>query len=191
MELAFGNNPSHSLRLFFSSYLARYNVNANQGIKNELLSCMVKCLTTDKQSFSVWCQLYTKHLVASGYLLEHICNEWSELAPLFDKKLLHETLRSFSVTNEEMETQSNRDGLAHCQAATKDLVGRLTRASFPWGLLIFLLVSVVASIVVYDVLSSPNWRMSRTMSFLEHYGIFALLEQAWGRIHTFLTLAAG
>ncbi|KAK3783194.1 hypothetical protein RRG08_046987 [Elysia crispata] len=191
-ELAYGDNPSQTLRTFFASYLARYNVNANPGIKNELLTCLVKCLTTDKQSFSVWCQLYTKHLVASGYLLEHICNEWNELAPSFNKKLLHETLRSFSVTNEEMETQgrTNREGLAHCQAATKDLVGRLTRASFPWGLLIFLLVSVVASIVMYDILSSPNLRKSKSMSFLEHYGILALLEQAWGRISTFLHLAA-
>ncbi|GFR79105.1 transmembrane protein 214 [Elysia marginata] len=191
-ELAYGDNPAQTLRTFFASYLARYNVNANPAIKNELLSCLVKCLTTDKQSFSVWCQLYMKHLVASGYLLEHICNEWSDLASLFDKKLLHETLRSFSVTNEEMETQGRgqREGLAHCQAATKDLVGRLTRASFPWGLLVFFLVSVVASIVMYDILSSPNLRKSKSMSFLEHYGVLAVLEQAWGRISTFFNLAA-
>lgn len=190
-EFAYGHNPSQTLRTFFASYLARYSVNANPAIKKELLTCLVKCLTTDKQSFSVWCQLYTKHLVASGCLLEHICNEWSDLASLFDKKLLHETLRSFSVTNEEMETQGrgHREGLAHCQAATKDLVGRLTRASFPWGLLIFFLISVVASIVMYDILSSPNLRKSKSMSFLEHYGILALLEQAWGRMSTFLALS--
>ncbi|XP_035825960.1 transmembrane protein 214-B [Aplysia californica] len=190
-ELAYGDTPSHNLRTFFPSYLARLNTATNQAVKNELLMCLVKCLTTDQQSYSVWCQLYTKHLTASGLLLEYINNNWSKLSSQFDKKLLRETVRSFSVTNEEMETQGcgSRDGLSLCQAATKELVVKMTRTSFPWGLLVFFLVSVVASIVVYDIMSSPNLRSSRTMRFLEHYGVLALAEQAWGRIHTFITLA--
>lgn len=191
-ELAFGEAPSQSLRLFFPSYLARFNPALNPALKTELLDSMVTCLTTDKQSFSVWCQLYTKHLTASGHVLEHINHEWSKLAPLFDKKLLRETVRSFSVTNDELETQgrSNKDGLGLCQAATKELTGKMTKSSFPWGLFIFFLVSVVASIVVFDIWSSPNLQSSKTMRFLEHYGILAVLQQAWGRVHTFITLAA-
>uniref|UniRef100_A0A0B7A1B2 Transmembrane protein 214 n=2 Tax=Arion vulgaris TaxID=1028688 RepID=A0A0B7A1B2_9EUPU len=191
-ELAHGETPSQNLRTFFPSYLARINASSNQAVKNEVLDCLVKCLTVDKQSFSVWCQLYVKHLSASGHLLEHINHEWSKLASQFDKKLLQETLRTFSVTNDEMESldRGNREGLALCQAATKELTTKLTRGSFPWGYLLFLLVLVLASVVVYDINSSSNLRSSRAVRFLEHYGILALLEQAWRSISTFLTMAS-
>ncbi|BFY99416.1 hypothetical protein BsWGS_02457 [Bradybaena similaris] len=191
-ELAYGNSPAQNLRTFFPSYLARINASSNQAVKNEVLECLVKCLTVDKQSFSVWFQLYVKHLAASGALLEHINHEWPKLASKFDKKLLQETLRSFSVTNDELETQErgNRDGLALCQAATKELTTKLTRGSFPWGHLLFVLVFVLASVVVYDITLSANLRSSRAVRFLEHYGILAFLEQVWKYVFTFLTVVS-
>ncbi|KAH9499850.1 hypothetical protein Btru_076767 [Bulinus truncatus] len=156
-ELSYGDTPSQNLRTFFPSYLARFNPSLNETFKVELLESMIKCLTTDKQSFSIWCQLYLKHLTASGYLLEYITNEWPRSGPLFDKKLLRETLRAFSVTNEEIESQGRGDkGLTLCQAATKELAAKINRGSFPWGFFIFLLVSLVGSIVAYDIWSSPN-----------------------------------
>uniref|UniRef100_A0A2C9KWJ8 Transmembrane protein 214 n=2 Tax=Biomphalaria glabrata TaxID=6526 RepID=A0A2C9KWJ8_BIOGL len=188
-ELAFGETPAQTLRTFFPSYLARFNPSLNPALKLELLECMVKCLTTDKQSFSVWCQLYLKHLTASGFLLEYINHEWSRLSSLFDKKLLRETQRAFSVTNDEIEAQGKGDkGFPLCQAATKELAMKINHSSFPWFFLIFLLISLVGSIVAYDIWSSPSIYASRTMRFLEHYGILMVLEQAWSRINTFVSI---
>jgi len=189
-ELAYGDSPSHNLRTFFPTYLSRLNSATNQSIKNELLSCLVECLVVDQQSFSVWCTLYTKNMQASGLLLEHISGNWSKLAPKINKKLMRETVRSFCVTNEEMEGRGSNLGFTLCQAATKELEAKMAGSSFPWGLLLFSLVSLVSAIVVYDIMSSPSLRKSRTMRFLEHYGVLTVLEQAWGRVHTFLGLAA-
>jgi len=192
-ELAYGDTPSHNLRTFFPTYLNRLNSTTNKAIKNELLECLSECLVVDPQSYSVWCNLYTSHFTASGLLLEHINYSWDKLSVKLNKKLLRETVRSFIVTNEELEGQGkgNKEGLALCAVACKEVETRMTQSSFPWGLLIFFLVTLVTSIVLYDVMTSASWRVSRTMRFLEHYKLLPLLEQAWGRCGTTVDMAVG
>jgi len=186
-DIAYGDTPAQNLRTFFPSYLARLNTATNKDLKLQLLKCLVGCLSVDQQSYSVWCQLYTKHLNASGLLLDYMNSHWGKLSASVNKKLLRETVRSFSVTNDEMGSpaKANRDCLALCRQATKELEAKMTHSGFPWGLLIFFVLSVFGSIVMYDIMSNPELRASRTMRFLEHYGILAVMDQAWTRIHTY------
>ena len=72
-----GGNASSSsvspanLHLFFPSYLSR--VDTTGPLKGEFLASLVECLVQDpKGSFSVWRELYIKHLPQSGTLLKHL-----------------------------------------------------------------------------------------------------------------------
>ena len=38
----------------------------------QLLTCLVVCLNSDQHCYSIWRQLYTKHLPQSAVLLDHI-----------------------------------------------------------------------------------------------------------------------
>jgi hypothetical protein len=38
----------------------------------QLLTCLMVCLNSDQHCYSVWRQLYTKHLPQSAVLLDHI-----------------------------------------------------------------------------------------------------------------------
>uniref|UniRef100_A0A4W3H415 Transmembrane protein 214 n=1 Tax=Callorhinchus milii TaxID=7868 RepID=A0A4W3H415_CALMI len=60
--LAFGAKPESTLHTYFPSFLSRATPNCPADMKKELLQCMVECLNKDSHSFSVWRQLYTKHL---------------------------------------------------------------------------------------------------------------------------------
>ena len=63
--------PVANLHLFFPSYLSR--VDTTGPLKGEFLASLVECLVQDpKGSFSVWRELYIKHLPQSGTLLKHL-----------------------------------------------------------------------------------------------------------------------
>ncbi|KAK7099808.1 transmembrane protein 214-B-like isoform X2 [Littorina saxatilis] len=188
-NIAYGSNPSTNLRNFFASYLRRAEPNCNAAMKQEVLLCLVLCLGTDKHSWSTWCQMYTKQLPQSGVLLQHLTENW-ELLSKSERQMLRQTLRSFAVTNEELIVQGNinQEGFDICNVTTKELLQKMSQSRFPWGMLVFFFTTVFASIVAYDIMSSPNIKASRTVRFLEDYGIVMLLEQAWGRITTFFYL---
>lgn len=100
-----GNNASvapANLHLFFPSYLSR--VDTSGPLKGEFLTSLVECLIQDpKGSFSVWRELYIKHLPQSGTLLKHLVdNQGSTLTEKIDKAQLKETIQSFQITNEEL-----------------------------------------------------------------------------------------
>ncbi|XP_076440905.1 transmembrane protein 214-B-like isoform X2 [Babylonia areolata] len=188
-NIAYGASPSTNLRNFFASYLRRAEPNCSAAMKQEVLLCLVLCLGTDKHSWSTWCQMYTKHLPQSGVLLQHLMENW-ELLSKSERHLLRETLRSFAVTNEELVAQRNTamEGFDICYTTTKELLQKMNQSHFPWGLLVFFFTTVFAAIVIYDIVSSPNIKASRTVRFLEDYGILTVLEQALGRITTFVYL---
>ncbi|KAL8584277.1 hypothetical protein ACOMHN_014696 [Nucella lapillus] len=188
-NIAYGANPSTSLRNFFASYLRRAEPNCTGAMRQEVLLCLVLCLGTDKHSWSTWCQMYTKHLPQSGVLLQHLMENW-ELLSKSERHMLRETLRSFAVTNEELVAQRNTamEGFDICNTTTKELLQKMNQSHFPWGLLVFFLTTLFSATVIYDVVSSPNIKASRSVRFLEDYGILAVLEQALGRITTFVYL---
>uniref|UniRef100_UPI00398E3296 transmembrane protein 214 isoform X2 n=1 Tax=Pristiophorus japonicus TaxID=55135 RepID=UPI00398E3296 len=77
--LAFGAKPESTLHTYFPSFLSRATPNCPPDMKKELLKCMVECLTTDLNSFSVWRQLYTKHLSQSSLLLNNLLETWDSI----------------------------------------------------------------------------------------------------------------
>ena len=68
-----GSGPAtpKNLHLFFPSYLSR--VDTTGPLKSEFLASLIECLVLDpKGSFSVWRELYIKHLPQSGTLLKYL-----------------------------------------------------------------------------------------------------------------------
>ncbi|KAG9467557.1 hypothetical protein GDO78_014694, partial [Eleutherodactylus coqui] len=63
--LAFGATPESTLHTYFPSFLSRATPNCPGVMKKELLHSLSECLRLDPLSFSVWRQLYTKHLSQS------------------------------------------------------------------------------------------------------------------------------
>ncbi|XP_041356935.1 transmembrane protein 214-B-like [Gigantopelta aegis] len=188
--IAYGENPTKTMRNFFPSYLSRLNQSCSKQLKQELFSCLINCLLTDKHTFATWCQMYTRHLAQSGMLLQHIIENWNKLGGKFDKKPLRETIRSFCVTNDEIFGVPGRatpEGFDQCSPACKELLQKMNRSPFPWFFFIFLGVTVLGSVIIYDMYTSKNVKASRTVMFLEKYGILAVLEQAWRKILTFIS----
>uniref|UniRef100_A0A8C8AIX5 Transmembrane protein 214 n=1 Tax=Otus sunia TaxID=257818 RepID=A0A8C8AIX5_9STRI len=113
--LAFGAKPETTLHTYFPSFLSRATPSCPPSMKKELLTSLSQCLSLDPLSFSVWRQLYTKHLSQSSLLLNHLLESWDGSG----KKALQETVRSFKVTNEELVARgSHRDqDVAACDAA--------------------------------------------------------------------------
>jgi len=111
-----GGNASSSsvspanLHLFFPSYLSR--VDTTGPLKGEFLASLVECLVQDpKGSFSVWRELYIKHLPQSGTLLKHLVdNQGSTMTEKIDKGQLKETIQSFQITNEELRASGAPGG---------------------------------------------------------------------------------
>ncbi|PVD22762.1 hypothetical protein C0Q70_16018 [Pomacea canaliculata] len=190
--IAYGANPSSNLHNFFASYLRRAEPSAPLIMKQEVLSCLMQCLVKDKQSRSTWCQMYTKHLRQSGVLLQHLLENWDHLSTA-NRQMLREMLRSFSVTNEELASQgrTSQEGFELCNVATQELLQKANQSRFLWGFLIFFSLSVLVAVVVYDVLTSPNIRASRTVKFVEDYGLLNAIEQAWNRITVFGNVVIG
>ncbi|KAH0622957.1 hypothetical protein JD844_025911, partial [Phrynosoma platyrhinos] len=63
--LAFGAKPETTLHTYFPSFLSRTLPSCPAVMRKELLNCLTECLSLDPLSFSVWKQLYVKHLSQS------------------------------------------------------------------------------------------------------------------------------
>ncbi|KAG2457936.1 T214B protein, partial [Polypterus senegalus] len=80
-----------------------------------LICSLTECLTFDPQCFSVWRQLYTKHLSQSRF------------------KILQETVQSFQVTNEEISLSTKSDHVKACAAVCTNLQLKMKRQRFNWS----------------------------------------------------------
>ncbi|KAK6188783.1 hypothetical protein SNE40_004891 [Patella caerulea] len=186
--LAYGSDPKSNLRNFFPYYLSRIDSFAPSAQQNEYLSSIITCLSTDKQCFPAWCQLYTKHLLQSSVVLQYILEKYNTVAKKLPRKVLQQTIRSFSLTNEELahgKGKNKKEGLERCTEVCKALQLKINQSGFPWKLLLFLMVTVVGCVIAYDINTSPSLKASRTMVLLEDYGVLAVTNQAWKRIQVF------
>ncbi|XP_061182202.1 transmembrane protein 214-B-like [Saccostrea echinata] len=183
-KIALANDKSHGLRQVFPSYLTRVTPGSSRTMKSEILPSLVDCLASDKQCFAVWCQMYTKQLPQSSVLLNYLAQNWDKVGSKIDKKLFQNTLRSFSITNEELATQGRNsiDGYQECVTVCKELLQKMEQTHFPWFWVVFLLIGTLSAIVAYDIYSSKTLRASRTVRFLEDYGILAFTEQVWSKL---------
>ncbi|CAI9582854.1 unnamed protein product, partial [Staurois parvus] len=130
--LAFGATPENTLHTYFPSFLSRATPNCPSAMRKELLHSLYECLNVDPLSFSVWRQLYTKHLPQSSLLLQHVVTSWETTSrPM--KKAVRETVQSFCVTNEEFSAKSSHSkDIEVCQSACQALLQKMKGQGFPW-----------------------------------------------------------
>ncbi|XP_074942434.1 transmembrane protein 214 [Phalacrocorax aristotelis] len=181
--LAFGAKPETVLHTYFPSFLSRATPSCPPAMKKELLTSMSQCLSLDPLSFSVWRQLYTKHLSQSSLLLNHLLESWDSSSKKV-RQSLQETVRSFKVTNEELAARgphSDQD-VAACDAACKELLRKMKGRGFPWSRLLLILLVFVAGFLLHDVRTHGSFQASSSAHLLRSSGVLPALQEAWEKV---------
>ncbi|XP_016111630.1 transmembrane protein 214 [Sinocyclocheilus grahami] len=178
--LAFGAKPESTLHTYFPSFLSRATPNCPDAMKKELLRSLTECLTVDGQSLSVWRQLYTKHLPQSSLLLSHLLKSWRTLPPKLQKNL-QDTIQSFRVTNDELQSSTNTQHISDCNSLCHSLQQKMRGRGFPWWRMLMMLLVFVAGFVAHDVRSQGSFAGSTTALCLKRSGVTAVSQQAWSK----------
>ncbi|XP_027605247.1 transmembrane protein 214 isoform X2 [Pipra filicauda] len=178
--LAFGARPETALHTYFPSFLSRATPTCPPAMKRELLTSMSQCLSLDPLSFSVWRQLYTKHLAQSSLLLNHLLESWESCS----KKSLQETVRSFKVTNEELVARGAGGGqdVAACDAACKELLRKMKGRGFPWSQLLLILLVCATGFFLHDVRTHGSFQASSSARLLRSSGVLPASQLAWQKV---------
>lgn len=152
-------------------------------MKKELLTSMSQCLSLDPLSFSVWRQLYTKHLAQSSLLLNHLLESWESSSRKVHQSL-QETVRSFTVTNEELAARgAGRDqDVAACDAACKELLRKMKGRGFPWSRLLLVLLVFATGFFLHDVQTHGSFQASSSAQLLRSAGILPASQLAWQKV---------
>lgn len=179
--LAFGAKPELTLHTFFPSFLSRATPNCPDTMKTELLNSLSECLSVDSQSLSVWRQLYTKHLPQSSLLLDHLLRSWKTLSPKL-RKNLQDTIQSFSVTNEELQTSTKTQEIQDCNSLCQSLQSKMRGQGFQWWRVLLMLLVFVVGFVVHDVRTQGSFADSTTALYLERSGVTGVSKQAWSKV---------
>ncbi|ESP05246.1 hypothetical protein LOTGIDRAFT_227900 [Lottia gigantea] len=186
--VAYGSDPKTNLRNFFPHYLSRLDNSSPAAQQNEYLSSLIQCLSTDKQCFPDWCQLYTKYLTQSGCLLKYMQDHYSTVVKKLPRKVLRQTIRSFCLTNEELsqaKPKNRKEGVDKCTVVCKELQLKLSQSGYPWKLILLLLLTIGGGLIAYDVSTSQNLQSSRTMVTLEKYGVINVANKGWKNVQNF------
>ncbi|XP_066170634.1 transmembrane protein 214 isoform X3 [Sylvia atricapilla] len=181
--LALGARPEAALHTYFPSFLSRATPACPPAMKKELLTSMSQCLSLDPLSFSVWRQLYTKHLAQSSLLLNHLLESWESSSNKVHQSL-QETVRSFKVTNEELAargTGGDQD-VAACDAACKELLLKMRGRGFPWSRLLLVLLLLAAGFFLHDVQTHGSFQASSSARLLRSSGILPASQLAWQKV---------
>ncbi|NXO73180.1 TM214 protein, partial [Phainopepla nitens] len=183
--LAWGARPEAALHTYFPSFLSRATPACPPAMKEELLTSMSQCLSLDPLSFSVWRQLYTKHLAQSSLLLNHLLESWeSSSTKAGVHQSLQDTVRSFKVTNEELAARGpagDRD-VAACDAACKELLCRMRGRGFPWARLLLVLLVLGAGFLLHDVHTHGSFQASSSARLLRSCGLLPASQLAWQKV---------
>ncbi|NWH56407.1 TM214 protein, partial [Geococcyx californianus] len=181
--LAFGAKPESALHTYFPSFLSRATPSCPPGMKRELLTSLSQCLSLDPLSFSVWRQLYTKHLSQSSLLLNHLLESWDGTSKKV-RQSLQETVRSFKVTNEELAARGpgGTQDVAACDAACKELLRKMRGRGFPWPRLLLVLLVFATGFLLHDIRTHGSFQASFSARLLHSSGIVPASQQAWQRV---------
>ncbi|KAJ6661158.1 hypothetical protein lerEdw1_015294 [Lerista edwardsae] len=181
--LAFGAKPETTLHTCFPSFLSRTTPDCPADMKQELLSCLTECLRLDPLSFSVWKQLYIKHLSQSSLLLNHFLETWDHTSKKV-RKSLQETVHLFQVTNEELTVkgQHNIQDVAVCSAVCKNLLLKMKASGFPWSRLVLVLLVFTAGFLMHDIRTRGSFHASASAHVLRSSGILSASQQAWNKV---------
>ncbi|NXF75682.1 TM214 protein, partial [Sclerurus mexicanus] len=181
--LAFGARPEIALHTYFPSFLSRATPACPAAMKKELLTSMSQCLSQDPLSFSVWRQLYTKHLAQSSLLLNHLLESWESCSKKM-RQSLQETVRSFKVTNEELMTRGagGDQEVAACDAACKELLHKMKGRGFPWSQLLLVLLVFAAGFFLHDIRAHGSFQASSSARLLRSSGVLPASQLAWQKV---------
>ncbi|XP_032540259.1 transmembrane protein 214 isoform X1 [Chiroxiphia lanceolata] len=181
--LAFGARPETALHTYFPSFLSRATPTCPPAMKKELLTSMSQCLSLDPLSFSVWRQLYTKHLAQSSLLLNHLLESWESCSKKV-RQSLQETVRSFKVTNEELVARGAGGGqdVAACDAACKELLRKMKGRGFPWSQLLLVLLVFATGFFLHDVRTHGSFQASSSARLLRSSGVLPASQLAWQKV---------
>uniref|UniRef100_A0A8C3BPR2 Transmembrane protein 214 n=1 Tax=Cairina moschata TaxID=8855 RepID=A0A8C3BPR2_CAIMO len=178
--LALGARPEATLHTYFPSFLSRATPSCPPAMRKELLASMSQCLSVDPLSFSVWRQLYTKHLAQSSLLLNHLLESWDNGSRKV-RQSLQETVRSFKVTNEELAARGpgSEQDVAACDAACKVLLQKMKGGGFPWSRLLLIGLVFAVGFLLHDVRTHGSLQASTSARVLRSSGILSASQQAW------------
>ncbi|XP_030054483.1 transmembrane protein 214 isoform X1 [Microcaecilia unicolor] len=185
--LAFGAKPETTLHTYFPSFLSRATPHCPPDMKKELLTCMNECLNMDPLSFSVWRQLYTKHLSQSSLLLNHILDSWDNTSKKM-RKSLRETVHSFKVTNEEFSLKgtNNAQDIESCDITCKTLLHKMKGRGIPWSRLLLVVLVFTAGFIIHDIRAHGSFQASSSAHILQHSGLLTVSQQAWNKVSYFI-----
>uniref|UniRef100_A0A803KE48 Transmembrane protein 214 n=1 Tax=Xenopus tropicalis TaxID=8364 RepID=A0A803KE48_XENTR len=183
--LAFGANPESTLHTYFPSFLSRATPSCPAAMRKELIQSLSDCLNKDPLSFSVWRQLYTKHLAQSSLLLQHLVETWDGNSRSM-RKSLRETVHSFKVTNGEFSGKgTNSKDLEACDAACQALLLKMRGGGFPWRRLILIGFVFAFGFVFYDIRTHDSFQASTSAKLLHQSGLLSVSQQAWSRVSNY------
>uniref|UniRef100_A0A669Q595 Transmembrane protein 214 n=1 Tax=Phasianus colchicus TaxID=9054 RepID=A0A669Q595_PHACC len=178
--LALGARPETTLHTYFPSFLSRATPSCPPAMRKELLTSMSQCLSVDPLSFSVWRQLYTKHLSQSSLLLNHLLESWDS-GSRKARQALQDTVRSFKVTNEELVAKGpgSQQDVAACDTACKLLLQKMKCRGFPWSRLLLVLLVFTAGFLIHDIQTHGSLQASASAHVLRSSGILPAWQHAW------------
>ncbi|XP_053106716.1 transmembrane protein 214 [Hemicordylus capensis] len=180
--LAFGAKPETTLHTYFPSFLSRTTPSCPADMKEELLTCLTECLCLDPLSFSVWRQLYPKHLLQSSLLLNHFAESWDSISRKL-RKSLQETIQAFQASHEELAGKgpSSAPDVAACRAACQNLLLQRKARGLPWARLLLVLLVFAAGFLMHDVRTHGSFQASASARVLRSSGILSASQQAWNK----------
>ncbi|KAM4771391.1 transmembrane protein 214 [Rhinophrynus dorsalis] len=179
--LAFGATPESTLHTYFPSFLSRATPSCPPDMRKELLLSLTECLNLDPLSFSVWRQLYTKHLSQSSLLLQHLVDSWGSTSKTM-KKSVRETVHSFKVTNEEFsEKGPNSKDIGACDAACQALLQKMKSGGIPWSRLFLVALVFLSGFVIHDIRTHGTFEASSSAKMLEQSGLLPVSQQVWSK----------
>ncbi|NXC22500.1 T214B protein, partial [Corythaeola cristata] len=181
--LAFGAKPEATLHTYFPSFLSRATPSCPPGMKKELLTSMSQCLSLDPLSFSVWRQLYTKHLSQSSLLLNHLLESWDsdswKVGASGGKGGLPGAGRYRICCCGGPSASSD---VAACDAACKELLRKMKGRGFPWSRLLLVLLLFAAGFLLHDVRTHGSFQASSSARLLRSSGVLPAWQQAWQKV---------
>ncbi|KAM9317205.1 transmembrane protein 214 [Gastrophryne carolinensis] len=180
--LAFGATPENTLHTYFPSFLSRATPNCPPAMRKELLHSLYECLNLDPLSFSVWRQLYIKHLPQSSLLLQHLVDSWDTTCKPM-RKSVRETVQSFCVTNEEFAAKpSHSKDISVCESVCQALLQKMKGRGFPWSRFLLIALVFLSGFVIHDVRTSGSFQASSSAKMLQQTGVLPVSQLAWTKM---------
>ncbi|NXR63330.1 T214B protein, partial [Rhadina sibilatrix] len=173
--LALGARPEAALHTYFPSFLSRATPACPPAMKEELLTSLSQCLSLDPLSFSVWRQLYTKHLAQSSLLLNHLLESWESSS----KKV------GVSCGAVAVSVPAGWDPVVTVTGPCpppQELLLKMKGRGFPWSRLLLVLLVLAAAFCLHDVRTHGSFQASSSARLLRSSGVLPASQLAWQKV---------